>query len=154
VTGVGVLIVFAVTENAVDVAPCGTVTVDGTLTSAGEELMLTIAPPLPATEVKATVQVDPVDGVIDTGLHVNPFSAGVFAMVTVPPLAEAEIGAAEGFAAVGVKIWTGDEVFVVEVETFRETVATTPLGIAPELSAHRTHLILPVCFSQETDLLA
>jgi hypothetical protein len=145
---------FAVTENVIDVAPCGTVTAEGRLTSAGEELTLTVAPPLPAAEVRATVQVDAVEGVIDTGLHEKPFSPGVCTMVTVPPLADANIAPADGFAAAGAKILTGDEVFEVEAETFKETVATTPLGIVPELRPERMHCMLPVRFSQKTDLLA
>ena len=43
--------------------------------------------------------------------------------------------------------------FEVEAETFKETVATTPFEIVPELSPHRMHCMLPVWFWHETDLL-
>ena len=105
-TGVGVVTLSAVTENVVDVAPCGIVTVDAMLTSTGDELKLIVAPALPAAEVRATVQVDAVAGVIDVGLHEKPFSPGVCTMVTVPPVADADIAAADGFAAARPKICT------------------------------------------------
>ena len=79
-------------------------TVEARLTSAGDELRLIVAPPLPAAELRSKVQVDTVAGVIDIGLQVKPFSTGVCKMVTVPPLADAEIAAADEFAAAGVKI--------------------------------------------------
>ena len=98
----------AVTENVVDVAACGIVTVDTMLTSTGDDLKLIMAPALPAAEVRATVQLDAVAGVIDTGLHENPFSSGACTMVTVPPVADADIAAADGFAAAGLKICTAE----------------------------------------------
>lgn len=49
--------------------------------------------PLNAAEVSATVQVDPADGVSDVGLHEIPLKAGVWRMVTVPPLADVNIPA-------------------------------------------------------------
>lgn len=153
-TGVVVATVFAVTEKVVDVAPCGTVTVEAMLTSAGDEFRLIVVPPLPAAEVRSTVQVDTIGGVINIGLQEKPFSPGAWTIVTVPPLADAEIAAADGFAAAGLKICTAEEVFEVEGETFSETVATTPSETLPELSPHKMHLKLPVWFSQETDLLA
>ena len=125
-TGVGVVTVFAVTENVVDVAPCGTETVEARLTSAGDALRLIVSPPLPAAEVRATVQLETVGGAIDTGLQLKPFSPDVCTIVTVPPLADADIADADGFAAEGLMIWIREEVFEVEGETFSETVATTP----------------------------
>jgi hypothetical protein len=38
----------------------------------------------------------------------------------------------------------GDEEFVVEAETFSETVATIPLGMVPEPRLHSMHRKLPV----------
>jgi hypothetical protein len=154
VTGVVVPTVFAVTENVVDVAPCGTVTVEAMLTSAGDEFRVIVAPPVPAAEVRSTVQVDTIGGEINIGLQEKPFSPGGWTIITVPPLADAEIAAADGFAAVGLKICTVEEVFEVEGETFSETVATTPSETIPELSPHNMHVKLPVWFWQETDLLA
>ena len=49
-----------------------------------------MAAPLRAEEVSVTVQVDPVDGVINTGLQVNPFKLGG-RIVTVPPVVEVDI---------------------------------------------------------------
>jgi hypothetical protein len=154
VTGVSVATLLAVNAKVVKVEPCGIETVETRLTSPGNELRLIVAPALPAEEVRATVQVDTLGGAIDIGLQENPFNSGVGTIVTVAPLAVAGIDAADGFAAAGLKIWTGDDVFDVEEETFIETVATTPLGIVPVLSPHRMHLKLPTWLWQETDLLA
>ena len=76
-------------------------------------------------------------------LQEKPFRPGAWTMVTVPPLEDADIFAAEEFAAVGLKICTGEEVFEVEVDMFSATVATTPLGMVLELSPHRMHVRLP-----------
>ena len=58
VAGVAALTVLAVTENVVEVEPCGTVIVVGTLAAAALELESdTTAPPVPAGPVRVTVPV-------------------------------------------------------------------------------------------------
>jgi hypothetical protein len=86
VTAVAEVTLPAVTANVDDVEPCGTVTVEGMLTSAGDELRSTVAPPLPGAEVNATVQVDPVDGLTVIGVHEKPLRAGTAKIVTTPPV--------------------------------------------------------------------
>lgn len=89
------LTVPAVTENVVELEPCGTVTVVGTFAAVGAALIPTEAPPLGAADVSVTVQVDPTDGVNVAGLHERLLRVGVWRIVTVPPLAEVDIPAPE-----------------------------------------------------------
>jgi hypothetical protein len=130
------------------------VTVEVMVTSVGDELRLTVAPLLPAAALIATVQVDTAGAISETGLQVKPFRAGVCAMVTTPPVAEADIAAAVGLAAEGLETWTAEEVCSVDDNTFSATVATTPLGTVPEPSPHSMQCKVPVWLSHETDLLA
>lgn len=83
----------AVTENVFEVEPCGIVTLGGRLTSPGDAPSPIAAPPLGAADVSVTVQVDPADGDTDMGLHERLFKAGVWSIVTVPPLAVVAIPA-------------------------------------------------------------
>ncbi len=80
--------------------PCGTVTLDGNVASAGDELSPTETPPLEAAPNNVTVQVVVVGGVSDTALHVNPFKP--FAIVIVP--AVAEIGSAAAVASAALPV--------------------------------------------------
>ncbi len=77
VTTVDVLTVPAVAENVADVAPCGTVTLVGTVAEAGEAVIAMDAPPVPAAPVSETVQVDVADCAMDSGLQVRLFRTGV-----------------------------------------------------------------------------
>lgn len=124
VTGVELLTLPAVTENVAEVEPCGIVTDDGTIAPAGDELRFTVAPPLRAVEVSVTVQVDAVDGPIDTGLQVNPFKLGG-RIVTVPPVVEVATEAPVGSASIALENWTEEDVFVVEADNVSVRVATT-----------------------------
>ena len=77
VTAVEVLTVPAVTENVVEVEPCGMVTVKGTFATALFELDRdTERPPVPAADVMLTVPVAlwPVERVV--GVTEIPLSAG------------------------------------------------------------------------------
>jgi hypothetical protein len=76
----------AVTEKVVEVEPWRIVTVDGIVTSAGDELRSIVAPPLFGAVVSATVHVDPTAGLTATGLHEKPLRPGT--IVTTPPLLE------------------------------------------------------------------
>ena len=71
-----VVTVASVTENVVEVKPCGTVAVAGIFTRAGDALRAIVAPGLNAADVSATVQVVPVDGDNDAGLHETLLRAG------------------------------------------------------------------------------
>ena len=86
VTGVGVVTLPAATGNVAEVEPPGTVTVEGMLTSTGDEVKLMVAPPLPAAEVSATVHVAPMAGLTAVRLQEKPFKLGPFEIVTVPLL--------------------------------------------------------------------
>jgi hypothetical protein len=58
VTGVELLMVPAVAVNVVEVAPAGTITIDGTLAAVGLELVSdTTAPLVPAADVSLTIPV-------------------------------------------------------------------------------------------------
>jgi hypothetical protein len=58
VTGVELLMVPAVAVNVVEVAPAGTITIDGTLAAVGLELVSdTTAPLAPAADVSLTIPV-------------------------------------------------------------------------------------------------
>ena len=58
VTGVELLMVPAVAVNVVEVAPAGTMTIDGTLAAVGLELVSdTTAPLVPAADVSLTIPV-------------------------------------------------------------------------------------------------
>jgi hypothetical protein len=79
--------------KVVDVEFGGTVTVEGTLTSAGDEEMATLAPLPGAGIVNPTVHVEVEGGATTTGTQDNPFNDA--AIVTEPLLA----GIAKGVAA-------------------------------------------------------
>ena len=83
----------ALTEKVVDVDPWGTVTVDGTVASAGDALIATVAPPLGATAVSVTVHVEPAEGLTEVGVQKRLLRAAVWEIVTVPPDAEVAIAA-------------------------------------------------------------
>lgn len=151
-TVVCVVRLSAVTENVVEAEPWGIVTVDGIVTSAGDELRLMVAPPLPAAAVSATVQVDPVAGLTATGVHEKPLRPGM--IVTTPPLPEIGRVVAPVPAAISLVNWTSEDVSVVEVETVREIVATTPLGIVESFRPDTMHREIPALVAHVTDLLA
>ncbi len=154
VTGVGVVTLPAVTGKVVEVAPCGTVTVGEMLTSAGDELRLMVAPPLPGAVVSATEQVDPADGLIEIGLQVKPFKLGVCRMVTVPLLVNVDNGVPVALADVPFMSWTEEEVSWVDEDKVRVTVAMTAFVIVVSFRPHKRHMAVPVAYSQEIDLFA
>jgi len=105
VTAVDLVTLPALTENVEDVEPWGTVTVEGMLTSAGDELRLIVAPPLPGAEVRATVQVDPTVGLTANGVHEKPLRAGPGTIVTTPPLPDVGRVAAPAPEAISLANW-------------------------------------------------
>lgn len=155
VTGVAVDTVWLVTLNGMEVAPGGTVTADGTTAAVEDELSAMVAPDPDAGAVSATVQVETPGGVTDTGLQVKPFKPPVCGIVTVAPLPEADKDAAAGSVAPVFGSWITEAVLLVEGDTVRDTVATTPLEIAEEFRPHRTQLDTPgTLLLQETNLPA
>jgi hypothetical protein len=149
-----VLTVPAVAEKVVEVDPCGIVTEAGTFAAAEEELRPMVAPPLRADEVSATVQVDPTDGVSVVGLHEILLKAGVWRIVTVPPVAEVGIPVPVEAADKPLVSWTDDEVSGVELAKVSVTVATTLLGIVVVLMPHTRHVAVPAPLLHESDLFA
>ncbi len=87
------LTVPAVAENVAEVDPCGMLTLAGTVAADGEALIATVAPPLPAGELKLMAQVDAAEVAIDKGAHVRLCKTGVWVIVTVPLLTLVAIGA-------------------------------------------------------------
>jgi hypothetical protein len=154
VTAVAEVTLPAVTENVVEVEPCGTVTVEGMLTSMGDELRFIVAPPLPGAEVSAMVQVDPAAGLTASGVHEKPLRAGVGTIVTTPLLLEMGSIVAPAPTAISLMSWTCEDVSVAEVETVRERVATMPLGIVALFNPDTMHLKIPALLEQVTDLFA
>ena len=153
-TVVCVMTLPAVAANVVEVEPWGTVTVEGVLTSAGDELRLIVAPPLPGVEVSATVQVDPAAGLTAIGEHEKPFRAGVGTIVTTPPLLEMGRFVAPAPTAMSLISCICEDVSVVEIETTREMIPTTPFGMVAAFKPETMHLEIPGLVAQVTDLLA
>jgi hypothetical protein len=79
--------------KVVELLPWATVTSDGTMAAPDDEIVIP-EPPLGAADVSATVQVEPVDGLIVSGLQENPFKPGVCWIVTVLPLVAISMEAA------------------------------------------------------------
>ena len=148
-TGVAEPTVPAVTEKVADVWPCATVTEAGTFAPAGDELRLTVAPPLAAAVVSETEQVEPVDGLMFIGLQVRPFKAGVWTMVTVLPLAEVAMADPIVSADIPAVTTTDEEVSVVVDESVKVTAPTTPLGITELFRPHTRQVIVPGLLLQE-----
>ena len=151
-TGVLALTLPAVTENVAEVEPCEIATVAGTLAPAGDELSVTVAPPLKAAEVSVTVQVDPVEGLTDVGLHERLLKRGVCRIVTVPPLAVVGKDVPDVSLVMPLVSWTAEDVSWVEPDKVRVTVATTPFEMVVELSPHSKHVEVPRPLLQESDL--
>jgi hypothetical protein len=146
--------VLEVTENVAEVEPSGTVTEAGTFASFGETLSAISAPPLFAGEVRATLQVDPAEGVRDVGLQDTLLKRGVWRIVTVPPLAEVAIPAPAESAEMLFVSWTDEDVSSVESARVKVSEAITLFGIVAELSPHTKHVAVPEPLLQESDLLA
>lgn len=151
-TVVAVVTLPAPTEKVVEVEPCAIVTADGMVTSEGDELRSIVAPLLPAARVRATVQVDPADRLTVIGVHEKPARAG--SIVTIPPVLEIGRVVAPVPAAISLINWSCEDVSVVEAETVREIVATTPLGIVASFKPDTMHREIPALEVQVTDLLA
>jgi len=151
---VELLTVPAVTETGAEVDPCGTVTEAGRFAAAGDALNATVAPPLSAADVRDTVQVDPLLGVSDVGVHVIPLSAGVWRIVTVDPDALVAIFAPVESADTPLVSWTVEDESGVDPARVRVTAATTLLGIGVELMPQTRQVAVPVPLLQESDLLA
>jgi hypothetical protein len=146
------LTVPAVTENVVEVNPCGTVTDAGTVAAEEDALSVTIAPPLGAADVSATLQMDPANEVSDVGLHEMLLNTGVWRIVTVPPLTEVGIEAPVEPADRPPASWIDDEVSGVESAKVSVREATTLLGRVSELSPQTRQVAVPIPLLQERDL--
>jgi len=151
---VAVVTLPAVAAKVVEVEPCGTVTVAGTLAAAEDALMSTTAPPLSAPDVSVTVQVDPTDGVNDVGLQERLLKAGVCKMVTVPPLAVVDTGAPAESAETVFVNWTDEDVSGVEFARVNVTEATTLFGIAEVFRPQTRQVAVPEPSVQERVLFA
>jgi len=144
----------AVTENVVEVEPCGTVTVAGTFAAAGDALIPIAAPPLGAADVSVTVQVDPTDGVNVAGLHERPLRAGDCRIVTVPPLAVVDSADPAESADSAFVNWINEDVSGVEFASVNVTEATALSGIAEVFSPQTRQVTVPAPSAQESVLSA
>jgi hypothetical protein len=142
------------TGNVAELDPCGTVTVAGTLATAGDALMAMTSPPPVAAEESVTVQVDPADSVRNTGLHEIPLNRGVWRIVTVPPLAEVDIPAPAESAETPLVSWTGEVESVGEFANVSVSEATTLFGIVKELRPQTKQVAVPSPLLQDRDLSA
>jgi len=149
---VALLTLPAVTEKLAAVEPCGIVTDAGTLAPAGDELRLIVAPPLGAAEVSVTVQVEPVAGLTETGLHEKLLKPGRIVMV--PPVEEVAMLAPVESASMPLESWTEEDVSVVELDKVSVRVATTPFEMVCEFSPHSTQVAVPAALLQDSDLFA
>ncbi len=95
-----------------------------------------------AVDVSATLQVADAGATSVTGLQVNPFNAGGL-MPMLAPAVEVVTEVPAKSAAAPLASCTGDDVAVVELDTVRETVATTPFEIAMSFNPYMTHVSVP-----------
>jgi hypothetical protein len=153
VTGGTLVIADALAENVIEIDPCGIVMLAGTLTPPEEAAIEMRAPPLFAADVSATVQSADAGVTSDIGLQVNPFRAGGLMPMFAPTVAVV-IDIPAKSAADPLASWTAEETAVVEFETVRETVATTPFEIGVSFRAYKTHVSVPGALVQEIPLLA
>jgi len=119
-----------------------------------DELNSTVAPPLGAATVNATVQDDPAGGVTDIGLHEKPFNPDGCRIVTVPSLVKVDKDVPVESADPAFASWSNEEISVVVFETVKDTVATTPSEMAVGFRPQTTHLATPAKLLQESDLFA
>ena len=122
------------------------------LATAEDELNATVAPPLGAATVNATVQDDPPGGVTDIGLHEKPFKPDGCRIVTVPSLVKVDKDVPVESADPAFASWSNEELSVVVFETVKDTVATTPSEMVVGLRPQITHLATPANLLQESDL--
>lgn len=148
-TAVAALTPPAATENDVDVDSWGTVTLDGTVATAGDALIATTAPPLGAPSVSVTIHVLPPEGLTKMGLHERLFKAGIWRIVTVPPEAEVAMEAPSASAEMPLVSCTIEELSVVEFASVRVTDAKILLGIDKVFSPQTMHVAVPVPLAQE-----
>jgi len=149
---VGVVTLPAVAENVVEVDPCGTVTVAGTVATDGDALIAIVAPPLAAADDKVTVHVEPADGDSVVGVHERLLKAGVCRIVTVPPLVVVGIAAPVEDADTPFVSVTDDDVSEVELARSNVTEATTLLGIDEVFRPQTRQVAVPVPLVQESVL--
>jgi hypothetical protein len=142
------------TGNVAELEPSGTVTVAGTVATAGDALRSITAPPPSAVEESVTVQVDPADSVRDTGLHDMPLNRGVWRIMTVPPLAEVDIPAPTELAETPFVSWTGEVESGGEFANVSVSEATTLFGIVKELRPQTKHVAVPSPLLHDRDLSA
>lgn len=148
----GLVTVPALTVKVPELEPCGIVTLDGKLASAGDELRATVTA-LGASYVNATVQVAVEGGVSDTELQENPLRLrGI--MVTVPPVTD--VGSMEPLASdeSGLESCKVEDVSVVALDKLNAIVATTPVPIVVAFAPDTIQIIAPVPGAQLTDLFA
>jgi hypothetical protein len=153
VTGVNVVTIPAVIENVVELDPCGIVTLGGTFRAGAEDAREINAPPLLAAAVRATLQTADACEASDIGLQNSPFNAGGV-MPIVDPTVEVANDIPTASAADPCESWTSEELDVVELETVKPTVATTPFESGVVLKPYKTHFFVPGVLVQETDLFA
>jgi hypothetical protein len=104
-------------------------------------------------ELSATLQVADAGATSVTGLQVNPFNAGGLMPMLAPTLdVGTEVPAKS--AAAPLASCTADDVAVVEVETVRETVATTPFEIGVSFRPYKMHVSVPGALVQVMLLFA
>src|SRR5579864_4618933 len=154
VTGVATDTLPGVTLNVAEVAPCGIVIVVGKFAAAEDEFSVIVAPEAGAGAVSATRQLEALGGVIETGLHEKPFKPNVCWMVTIPPLLDAGKEDPTASDATAFESRTADDVFVVDLDKVKDTLATTPFEIEVLLKPHSTQWEAPGTLLQKADLLA
>jgi hypothetical protein len=151
---VAVVTLPAVTENVVEVEPCGIVTLAGTFAADGAALTPMETPPLGAADVSATVQVDPEDGEIVLGLHERLPKVAAWRILTVPPLAVVDSAAPVESADMPFVSWMVEEESVVEGANVRVTEARTLFGMLEEFKPQTKQVAVPVPLVQESVLFA
>lgn len=143
VTGVdAVTVPAAVKENVAVDWPAKTVTLEGIVAPAGDELSVTVAA-LKAADESVTLQVVPADGDTDVALHVRLLRLGVCSIVTVPLVVDIGIDTPWASAAelpVSWMVEDGSEAFPARVSV---TVAKTAFGIVLSFIPQATHVALP-----------
>ena len=142
----------AVAENVPWVDPAGMVMDGETFAPAGDDPSVIVAPAFGAGAVRATLQMEPMDALIETGLHEKPFKLA--AILTEPPVAIVAMGSPPVSAAIPLVSCRGEGLLGVEADKVSVREASAPFGITVSLRPHTKQVVAPGLLLHDNDILA